>query len=174
MLVPSREIVQGERDLATVSNLIMSELAPLVNAQYGVFYVTKREEDETKLELSFDIDNRVQIHDTAAIPLSLILAELVSNAFKHAFPDGRKASLAVELKQDGDNARLRISDNGVGFDPRAEHPQGIGLKTIRDRVSLLQGTKAYGAHVHPIPVPARERHPLLNFTSAILGELSTK
>jgi signal transduction histidine kinase/HAMP domain-containing protein/CheY-like chemotaxis protein len=44
-------LLQGERDLATVSNLIMSELAPLVNAQYGVFYVTKREEDETKLEL---------------------------------------------------------------------------------------------------------------------------
>src|SRR5437868_894780 len=44
-------MLQGERDLATVSNLIMSELAPLVNAQYGVFYVTKREEEETKLEL---------------------------------------------------------------------------------------------------------------------------
>ncbi|MFC7535902.1 HAMP domain-containing protein [Sphingomonas sp. GCM10030256] len=44
-------MLQGERDLATVSNLIMSELAPLVNAQYGVFYVTKREEDENKLEL---------------------------------------------------------------------------------------------------------------------------
>src|SRR5205085_1819333 len=44
-------MLQGERDLATVSNLIMSELAPLVNAQYGVFYVTKRQEDETKLEL---------------------------------------------------------------------------------------------------------------------------
>src|SRR6187455_1640855 len=44
-------MLQGERDLATVSRLIMSELAPLVNAQYGVFYVTKREEEETKLEL---------------------------------------------------------------------------------------------------------------------------
>ncbi|HEU5068451.1 MAG TPA: response regulator, partial [Sphingomicrobium sp.] len=44
-------MLQGERDLATVSNLIRSELAPLVNAQYGVFYITKREEDETKLEL---------------------------------------------------------------------------------------------------------------------------
>ena len=44
-------MLQGERDLATVSNLIMSELAPLVDAQYGVFYVTKREEEETKLEL---------------------------------------------------------------------------------------------------------------------------
>jgi signal transduction histidine kinase/HAMP domain-containing protein/DNA-binding response OmpR family regulator len=44
-------MLQGERDLTTVSNLIMSELAPLVNAQYGVFYVTKREEEETLLEL---------------------------------------------------------------------------------------------------------------------------
>ncbi|MES3012885.1 MAG: ATP-binding protein, partial [Pseudomonadota bacterium] len=44
-------MLQGERDLTTVSNLIISELAPLVNAQYGVFYVTKREEHETVLEL---------------------------------------------------------------------------------------------------------------------------
>src|SRR5215217_3785801 len=34
-------MLQGERDLATVGRLIMSELAPLVNAQYGVFYVAR-------------------------------------------------------------------------------------------------------------------------------------
>jgi HAMP domain-containing protein/signal transduction histidine kinase/CheY-like chemotaxis protein len=45
-------MLQGERDLTTVSNLIISELAPLVNAQYGVFYVTKRDGDETVLELA--------------------------------------------------------------------------------------------------------------------------
>ena len=44
-------MLQGERDLVTVTNLIMSELAPLVNAQYGVFYVTGRDGDETVLEL---------------------------------------------------------------------------------------------------------------------------
>jgi len=44
-------MLQGERDLSTVSNLIMSELAPLVNAQYGVFYVTRRDGDDTVLEL---------------------------------------------------------------------------------------------------------------------------
>src|SRR4030095_695087 len=44
-------MLQGERNLATISNLIMSELAPLVNAQYGVFYVSNRDEEETKLEL---------------------------------------------------------------------------------------------------------------------------
>jgi len=45
-------MLQGERDLSTVSNLIMSELAPLVNAQYGVFYVTNRDGDDTVLELA--------------------------------------------------------------------------------------------------------------------------
>src|SRR6187401_1730910 len=44
-------MLQGERDLATISNLIMSELAPLVNAQYGVFYITNRDEEETRLDL---------------------------------------------------------------------------------------------------------------------------
>ncbi|MDQ3287617.1 MAG: HAMP domain-containing protein [Pseudomonadota bacterium] len=56
-------MLQGERDLATVSNLIMSELAPLVNAQYGVFYVTNRDEEETKLEMvaSYGAENADQL-----------------------------------------------------------------------------------------------------------------
>jgi HAMP domain-containing protein/signal transduction histidine kinase/CheY-like chemotaxis protein len=38
-------MLQGERDLTTVSNLVLSELAPLVNAQHGVFYVSDKDED---------------------------------------------------------------------------------------------------------------------------------
>jgi signal transduction histidine kinase/response regulator RpfG family c-di-GMP phosphodiesterase/HAMP domain-containing protein len=45
-------MLQGERDMATISNLIMSELAPLVNAQYGVFYVANDAEGpSTSLDL---------------------------------------------------------------------------------------------------------------------------
>ena len=45
-------MLQGERDLVTVSNLILSELAPLVNAQRGVFYIVDRdEENEPVLDL---------------------------------------------------------------------------------------------------------------------------
>jgi signal transduction histidine kinase/CheY-like chemotaxis protein len=45
-------MLQGERDLSTISNLIMSELAPLVNAQYGVFYVAHEDSGgEKSLEL---------------------------------------------------------------------------------------------------------------------------
>jgi signal transduction histidine kinase/DNA-binding response OmpR family regulator len=38
-------MLQGERDLSTVSNLVLSELAPLINAQHAVFYVSDRDED---------------------------------------------------------------------------------------------------------------------------------
>ncbi|MFL6753214.1 MAG: HAMP domain-containing protein [Sphingomicrobium sp.] len=67
-------MLQGERDLATVSNLIMSELAPLVNAQYGVFYVTKREEEETKLELvaSYGAESSEQLKQEFALREGLI------------------------------------------------------------------------------------------------------
>jgi HAMP domain-containing protein/signal transduction histidine kinase/CheY-like chemotaxis protein len=44
-------MLQGERDLSTVSNLVLSELAPLINAQHGVFYVSDRD-DESKTVLN--------------------------------------------------------------------------------------------------------------------------
>jgi len=67
-------MLQGERDLATISNLIMSELAPLVNAQYGVFYVTSREEEETKLELvaSYGAENHRELKRSFALREGLI------------------------------------------------------------------------------------------------------
>ena len=44
-------MLQGERDLVTVSNLILSELAPLVLAQHGVFYIANTEEEEITFDL---------------------------------------------------------------------------------------------------------------------------
>src|SRR3712207_1197160 len=43
-------MLQGERDLSTVSNMILSEIAPLVNAQHGVFYTVDNHSEPT-LEL---------------------------------------------------------------------------------------------------------------------------
>jgi signal transduction histidine kinase/DNA-binding response OmpR family regulator/HAMP domain-containing protein len=54
-------MLQGERDLSTVSNLVLSELAPLINAQHAVFYVTDRDEDGLtvlNLAASYAFNNR--------------------------------------------------------------------------------------------------------------------
>ncbi|MBY0357098.1 MAG: HAMP domain-containing protein [Candidatus Obscuribacterales bacterium] len=44
-------MLQGQRDLITVSNLILSEVAPLVSAQLGVFYINEMEDEEPVLRL---------------------------------------------------------------------------------------------------------------------------
>ncbi|SEM48148.1 GAF sensor hybrid histidine kinase [Stigmatella aurantiaca] len=44
-------VLQGQRDLLTVSKVILSELAPLVDAQHGVFYISERIEGDQVLKL---------------------------------------------------------------------------------------------------------------------------
>jgi|GEM_PF-2170673 len=51
-----------------------------------------------------------------AVPLGLVLTELISNAFKHAFPEDRKGTISIDLHAGKSNKIiLKISDNGVGI-----------------------------------------------------------
>jgi hypothetical protein len=49
-----------------------------------------------------------------AVSMGLIVTELVLNALKHAFPDGREGSVLVAYDVAGSNWRLTVSDNGIG------------------------------------------------------------
>ncbi|HEY6393208.1 MAG TPA: histidine kinase dimerization/phosphoacceptor domain -containing protein [Bryobacteraceae bacterium] len=52
----------------------------------------------------------------AAVPCGLIINELISNALKYAFPDGRKGEVRIELlARPGNMARLVVADNGIGL-----------------------------------------------------------
>jgi PAS domain S-box-containing protein len=51
-----------------------------------------------------------------AIPCGLVLNELMTNALKHAFPDGRQGSLRINVERLGDShLRLTVADDGVGL-----------------------------------------------------------
>ena len=82
-------MLQGERDLATVTNLIMSELAPLVNAQYGVFYVTARDSEETVLDLvaSYGAESREVLKPRFALREGLV-GQCAADKRKHAADQG--------------------------------------------------------------------------------------
>ena len=70
-------------------------------------------------------------HD--ANTMGLILAELLSNSFKHAFGDGRPGAITIQISAEPDGARLAFADNGPGFDPeKVTHGRGgIGLTLVR-------------------------------------------
>jgi PAS domain S-box-containing protein len=67
-----------------------------------------------------DIDDVVLAVDRA-IPCGLILNELITNALKHAFPDGRRGTVRIEIKRiGGGKLRLRVADDGIGIAPGTE------------------------------------------------------
>ena len=68
-----------------------------------------------------------------AIPLGLVLNELVTNAFIHAFPKKRGGEICIELRKDGDYAEFAVRDNGEGLpsDVDFETPKTLGLELVR-------------------------------------------
>ncbi|HVL42249.1 MAG TPA: response regulator, partial [Brevundimonas sp.] len=68
-------MLQGERDLATVSNMVLSELAPLINAQHAVFYVSDKDADDEPiltLAAAYASTEREQLSPTFRLGQSLI------------------------------------------------------------------------------------------------------
>ena len=61
-----------------------------------------------------------------AVLLGLILNELVTNAVKHAFPDGRAGRTRVRLKALDTKFRLSVEDDGVGFDRSSRNGTDMG------------------------------------------------
>ena len=76
----------------------------------------------------------IQMRLESAVPLGLLLNELVSNCLKHAFPDERKGTVKITLAMDNDtHIVIRVADNGVGiaagFDVSPVTSLGLKLAT---------------------------------------------
>jgi PAS domain S-box-containing protein len=77
-----------------------------------------------------------------AVPCGLIINELVSNAFKYAFPDGRAGNITVEMKTSENNlVTMDVIDDGVGFPPEMdiENTSTLGLKLVSILSAQLDG-----------------------------------
>ncbi len=76
-----------------------------------------------------------------AIPCGLILNELISNAFKHAFPGGRNGTVRIGLALKDEQISISVSDNGIGLPEgfNAHHDGNLGLELVRTLVDQLDG-----------------------------------
>ena len=85
-------------------------------------------------DISFDVDH--------AIPCGLIINELVSNAFKYAFPNSREGTVTVELAPTGlGGFELTVRDDGAGMPAELdfESPSTLGLQLVSALVGQLKG-----------------------------------
>jgi two-component sensor histidine kinase len=95
-------------------------------------------QDRTGVELSCQIEGNGLALDTA-IPLTLFTVEAVTNAYGHAFPDGRLGTITVDFRRANGSAELCIRDNGVGFDTRSEY-RSMGRQLLEAFAHQLGGT----------------------------------
>jgi PAS domain S-box-containing protein len=97
---------------------------------------------DSPVQLALNIED-IPLAVTEAIPCGLIINELVSNALKHAFPDGRTGQITIELKRnDDDSCLLLVSDDGIGIPEAVDfrNASSLGLTLINSLVKQLDGT----------------------------------
>ncbi len=119
------QMLYQSQDLSQISiKEYIHNLAELILQSYSL--------SSDRISFNIIIDEQLFLIDTA-IPLGLILNELITNSLKYAFPDNRKGIITITLtiKELGKNI-LFYSDNGIGvsegFDFRNNN--SLGLKLI--------------------------------------------
>jgi two-component sensor histidine kinase len=78
-----------------------------------------------------------------AVPVGLILNELLTNTFKYAFPDDRKGMVAVHFLKSEETFVLKVRDDGVGMSPPLKDDYsdtGFGQRLLRSMVAQLEGS----------------------------------
>ncbi|XJS11722.1 sensor histidine kinase [Aerococcaceae bacterium WGS1372] len=96
------------------------------------------------IQVKVDIDEAIDLDFELAVPVALIVNELVQNSLEHAFPiDGsqiEKSTITVRATEEENFIQLRISDNGKGFKHNESANMNLGLQIVTSFVkSKLNG-----------------------------------
>lgn len=85
--------------------------------------------------------DKLELNINQAIPCALIINEVVTNIYKHAFPDQKRGKIVVKLTNTSDDIHLEIRDNGQGFPDNfdSNNYKSLGMNIIQVLSSQLEG-----------------------------------
>ncbi len=146
-----REMIQGSRERVRSMALVHEQLyqtADLARVDFAQYVeqltgLLARSYDQTAgyIDLQLTVES-VRLSVETAVPLGLIINELVSNAYKHAFADGRSGQITVELQVDSlRTICLIVQDNGLGMPAELDfrHVSSLGLTIVSTLIDQLGG-----------------------------------
>jgi PAS domain S-box-containing protein len=93
--------------------------------------------------ITFTTDIRdISLAIDTAIPVGLMMNELISNSLKYAFPKGRKGDISVAIHRQDHALTILFKDNGVGIpaDFDWQNAKSLGFRLVLSLVEQLQGT----------------------------------
>lgn len=112
----------------------VQNLTSALKAAYGI--------DQEKVEIVYEVE-KLSIDVDTLIPIGLILNELISNAFKHAFPEDTSGELLIRLKSIEERLELSVLDDGVGTTKDLSKSDSFGIRMIRSLARKLEAEVKY-------------------------------
>ena len=99
---------------------------------------------ETDVSLNINAE-AIKLTINQAIPCGLILNELITNTYKHAFPDREEGSITIELDEENGQVTMCVKDDGVGISNEEclENPTSLGFKLIKTLTKQLEGKSQF-------------------------------
>jgi two-component sensor histidine kinase len=85
------------------------------------------------------VEREICLIPSRAQCVGMIYAEAIINALKHAFPDGTRGTVKVQLRQAGGMCELDVTDDGIGFDPDKVR-SGLGTQLMTAMARQVEGT----------------------------------
>lgn len=96
---------------------------------------------QDQIQLDLEVGD-VLLDINTAVPLGLIVNELVSNSLKHGFPDNQEGNITVTFKKIDEMYYFSVCDNGVGFpeDLDFKKTNSLGMRLVNTLVDQIDGT----------------------------------
>ncbi|MEN6554760.1 MAG: histidine kinase dimerization/phosphoacceptor domain -containing protein [Methanobacterium sp.] len=93
------------------------------------------------IELNMDISN-IDLDINTAVPLALIVNEIVTNSLKYAFPDKKTGNVSVRFAKNADEMQLIVEDNGIGFpgDLDFRNTNSLGMQLVTSLTDQIKGS----------------------------------
>jgi len=93
---------------------------------------------DTKVDVELNIES-IQLPITQAIPCGLLLNEILSNSFKHAFEDRKEGIIKICLSNPADKLILKIQDDGIGLPDNSDIDinKSMGMTLIKTLAKQL-------------------------------------
>lgn len=153
-------VLQGNRQADLATKRLFSEAADRLAAMARVHDLLSRSETSQRVDLATYVaelcealkplaagvpitmraktEEDILVNADVAFPIGIILTELITNAVKYAFPEGRSGTILVQAKRSGPGqVEVTVRDNGVGMSDFREGSLGYGM--VRALVKQIGG-----------------------------------
>ncbi|MBZ2164632.1 hypothetical protein K8N75_00995 [Methanobacterium sp. VT] len=96
--------------------------------------------DPSLIKLKINVDD-IFLDINTAIPLGLIVNELITNSLKHAFPDGMNGEIVIDFHPLDAHYEFTVIDNGIGFpeDLDYKNNESLGLQLVNSLTDQIDG-----------------------------------